>query len=67
MSNDTAFECPNCGRKGLVRLHTDSDIFECLYCNWQEDLRKAGKQEGGFSWLLACFLAIVVALALVAG
>lgn len=59
MSTDTSFDCPKCKRKGLVRLHSNSDIFECIYCRHTEDL---GRPKG-LNWLLAPVLAILVLLA----
>ena len=66
MTEDTGFECPRCKRKGFVRLHSDGDIFECLYCRYTKDLSRDRETEG-LSWFLASLLAIFVALALVAG
>jgi hypothetical protein len=62
MSTDTPFDCPECKQRGLVRLHSDGDIFKCIYCHYVDDLRKPVKSSG-INWLLAPVLAILVLLA----
>ena len=66
MSSDTGFDCPRCGKKGFVRLHSDGDVFECLYCGFSEDLSQQGGQ-GDLNWFFASLLAIFIALAILAG
>lgn len=60
MSQETAFDCPKCGKQGLVRLHSDEAIFECVYCHYVDDLHKPA---GGNAWLFASALAILLLLA----
>lgn len=40
--NELALECPKCKKQGLVRRHSESDIFECVYCHHEEGLTKSG-------------------------
>lgn len=62
MSTETVFECPKCRRQGLVRLHSEGDIFECIYCHYKSDLTKEDASEDGASWLTVLVLAVIVAL-----
>ncbi|RZM74382.1 hypothetical protein [Leptolyngbya iicbica] len=66
MPADTGFECPRCKRKELVRLHGDSDIFECLYCGYKKDLSRELLPRG-MSWFFASLLGILFTLVMVMG
>ncbi|WP_204141181.1 hypothetical protein [Halomicronema sp. CCY15110] len=66
MTTETGFECPRCEHKELVRLNSESDIFECLYCGYTRDLsRDVGLR--GTSWLVASLLGILFTLAMIMG
>ena len=61
--NELALECPKCKKQGLVRRHSESDIFECVYCHHEEDLTKsAGTNLPGFMFtaLIAVLLTLLV-------
>lgn len=60
MAEPEVLDCPKCGKKGLVRcLHSDDDLFQCVYCDYRHDLTKTEESEGGPGTV---FLAIVTAL-----
>lgn len=59
MSRDTVLECPECGKPGFVRIHNDSEIFECVYCKYRVDLTESTTL-GPIGWLTALLAAIVV-------
>jgi hypothetical protein len=63
---DAALECPACGKPGFVRLHDDSEIFECVYCKHRVDLSQIGSKSP-MGWLSALAVAILLALLLVGG
>lgn len=62
MSTETVFECPKCRKQGMVRLHSEGDIFECIYCHHKSDLTKDDTSEEAVSWLAVFMLAVLVAL-----
>jgi hypothetical protein len=50
-------------KNGLVRLHSESDIFECVYCHYKDDLTKDLNSKpfaSGMFW--AALLAILMVL-----
>ena len=60
MSDNPVLECPKCRKNGLVRLHSESDIFECVYCHYRDDLTQEASSKplnSGMLWaaLLAYF------------
>ena len=61
---EAVLECPKCKKTGLVRLHDDGEIFECVYCRHKEDLGKSSK--GGnlpglfFTGLLAVLVTLLM-------
>jgi len=60
MTEPEVLDCPKCGKKGLVRcLHSEDDLFQCVYCDYRHDLTKAKASEGGVD---PVFLAIASAL-----
>ncbi|HEY9750963.1 MAG TPA: hypothetical protein V6C63_19935 [Allocoleopsis sp.] len=60
MTEPEVLDCPKCGKKGLVRcLHSEDDLFQCVYCDYSHDLTKASEPKGGTGTIL---LAIVSAL-----
>ena len=61
-SRETVLECPNCKKQGLVRRHTNGDIFECVYCHHEEDLSKPGGSLSGlvFTVVLAILLTLLM-------
>jgi hypothetical protein len=66
MPENPVLECPKCRKHGLVRLHSESDIFECVYCHYKDDLTKEAEAKpfsGGMLWaaLLAIFIVLVMA------
>lgn len=67
MTEEPGFVCPRCKRKGLVRLHSDADIFECLYCRHTEDLSRDTGLGSASNWIVMGLLGIMVGLAMVLG
>lgn len=68
MTRDVVLECPKCGKDGLVRLESRQDVFECVYCRYQDDLNTSGNDTSandnsvdGFGFVL--FLCITLTLA----
>jgi len=66
MPESTVLECPKCKKHGLVRLHSESDIFECVYCHYKDDLTKnltSKPFNSGMFWaaLLAILMVLVMA------
>jgi len=63
MATETVFECPKCHKQGMVRLHSEGDIFECIYCRHTNDLTK-GKDtsDDSMNWLVVLILALFAAL-----
>ena len=60
MAEPEVLDCPKCGKKGLVRcLHSEDDLFQCVYCDYSHDLTKAKDADGGTGTV---FLAIASAL-----
>ena len=43
MAEELVLKCDNCKREGLVRLKSQPDVFECLYCKHKVDLNRTGK------------------------
>jgi predicted RNA-binding Zn-ribbon protein involved in translation (DUF1610 family) len=66
MTTETGFECPRCKHKELVRLHSDSDVFECLYCGYTKDLSRH-VLPSGMSWFVASLLGILFTLVMIMG
>ncbi|MEO1351988.1 MAG: hypothetical protein AAFW84_24835 [Cyanobacteria bacterium J06635_15] len=64
MSQDTALECPSCGKRGFIRLQDESEIFECVYCKHRTNLAQRNPPMG---WLSAALVAILIGFLLVAG
>jgi ribosomal protein L37AE/L43A len=63
MSTETVFECPKCQREGMVRLHGDSDIFECIYCRYKADLsEQSAKPE--VNWFMLWLFGLAIAFSL---
>lgn len=59
MSRDTVLECPECGKPGFVRVHNDSEIFECVYCKHRVDLAEPTTLNP-ISWLMTLVAAILI-------
>jgi ribosomal protein L37AE/L43A len=65
MLENQVLECPKCKKHGFVRLHSDSDIFECVYCHYKDDLTKGfNAKPVNFGIFWAVLAAIVVVLAI---
>jgi len=63
MSDTPVLECPKCRKNGLVRLHSESDIFECVYCHYRDDLtQEASSKPLNSGMLWAALLAILMVL-----
>lgn len=63
MATETVFECPQCKKNGMVRLHSEGDIFECIYCHYTSDLSSDKKQsEQGLSWFALLTLVLITLL-----
>ena len=60
--NELALERHECKKQGLVRRHSKSDIFECVYCHHEEDLTKSAGNFPGF--MFTALMAILVTLLL---
>lgn len=58
--NELALECPKCKKQGLVRRHSESDIFECVYCHHEEDLTKPAGNLPGFMFI--SLMAVLITL-----
>jgi hypothetical protein len=65
MSDEVALECPNCKKPGLIRLRSDDDIFECVYCHYKDNLRE-GTDSRSNLWL-AIFIVAAVAIFFLTG
>ncbi|MBD1860136.1 MULTISPECIES: hypothetical protein [Trichocoleus] len=60
MAETEVLACPKCGKKGLVRcIHSEDDLFQCIYCDYRRDLTQSRESEGGPGTV---FLAIASAL-----
>lgn len=63
---EVAMECPRCHKKGLVRCeHSEDDLFQCVYCDYQHDLTKAAQNNEGQS-AFSIYMAILTALVMLA-
>ena len=58
-------ECPKCKRKGLVRrLHSEDDLFQCVYCGYQQNLTKPSQAGSPGVIFLALLSALFLTLAI---
>ena len=63
MATETVFECPQCKKNGMVRLHSEGDVFECIYCRYTSDLSPDQKESGqGLSWFALLTLVLITLL-----